>query len=81
MGLDAEIVHPSGIIGPFEPSKGHITQMLVTFCEHAHRGVDGRILHSDVPDVAEGILSAARPRKVRGDCYFFQQRYTVKGPV
>ena len=58
-GLNAVMVHPSGIIGPDDYSNTHMTQMLVDFAEHRiPGGVNGGYDFVDVRDVAKAIIAA-----------------------
>lgn len=74
-GLDAVVVHPSGIVGPFDDGRNHIIQLIKTF-------LDGKLLGSvtggydfvDVRDVAKGCIFAADKGR-RGDCYILSNQY------
>lgn len=78
-GLDAIIVHPSGIIGPFDNGRNHITQFIQLYLSgKLPGGVTGGYDFVDVRDVALGCLSAAKNGK-KGDCYILSNRYfTIK---
>ena len=78
-GLDASVVHPSGIIGPFDPGHGHLTQLVIDYCKGSlTAGVKGGYDFVDVRDVADGVLSCCNVGK-RGECYFLTNRcYTLK---
>lgn len=75
LGLNATIVHPSGIIGPNDYGSGHLTQLIRDF-------VDGRLTACikggydfvDVRDVAKGILLASDIGKA-GKCYILSGHY------
>lgn len=78
-GLDAVVVHPSGIIGPNDYGFGNLTQLVLDF-------IDGRLGVTikggydfvDIRDVTEGILTAAEKGRI-GECYILSnQFYTVK---
>ncbi len=74
-GLDASVVHPSGICGPFDHGRGHITQLLIDYCSGALRvGVRGGFDFVDVRDVADGILACCE-KGARGACYILSNRY------
>ncbi len=75
-GLDAVVVHPSGIIGPFDRyGSNHIVQMMGLYMKHRLPvGVRGGYDFVDVRDVAEGILLAAEKGR-RGECYILSNRY------
>ena len=78
-GLDAIVVHPSGIIGPNDYGCGNLTQLVLDF-------IDGRLAVTikggydfvDIRDVTEGILAAMEKGR-KGECYILSnQFYTVK---
>lgn len=74
-GLNACIVHPSGIIGPNDYSGTHLTQLIIDYAKGrltacVHGGYD----FVDVRDVAEGILSACTLGKP-GECYILSNKY------
>ncbi len=74
-GLDATVVHPSGIIGPNDYPIGHTTSLIIEYC----RGrlpicMEGGYDFVDVRDVAGGIISAASQGE-KGDCYILSNRY------
>jgi len=74
-GLDAVIVHPSGIIGPNDYSDTYLTQMIVDYMENRiPAAVNGGYDFVDVRDVANGILSAAEKGKT-GDCFLLTNKY------
>ncbi len=78
-GLDAVVVHPSGIVGPYDSGNNHIVQ-LISMCISGRlpAGVTGGYDFVDVRDVAKGCLEAAG-RGVKGSCYILSNRYfTVK---
>lgn len=68
-GLDASVVHPSGIIGPGDYGHGHLTQLVMDFLDGRLTAcVKGGYDFVDVRDVTDGILrcvDAGRP----GECY------------
>ncbi len=74
-GLDASVVHPSGIVGPGDYGHGHITQMVKDYVE-GRLGVciDGGYDFVDIRDVVAGILAAAE-KGARGRCYILSNRY------
>lgn len=75
-GLNAVIVHPSGIIGPFDRSKSnHLVQMMSLYVKHhLPAGVRGGYDFVDVRDVADGILLAAKNGRP-SECYILSNRY------
>jgi dihydroflavonol-4-reductase len=79
-GLDAVVVHPSGIAGPGDFGRTHFTQLVVDYLGGKLRAyVAGGYDFVDVRDVAAGILAAAERGK-RGECYILSNRYvTVRG--
>jgi len=74
-GLDAVIVHPSGIIGPNDYNNTHLTQMVIDYMENrVPAAVNGGYDFVDVRDVASGILKAAEKGK-KGDCFLLTNKY------
>ncbi len=78
-GLNATVVHPSGIIGPNDLGNGHLTHVIIDFLNSKLTAiVKGGYDFVDVRDVARGILAAAE-RGRAGECYILSNRYlTVK---
>lgn len=74
-GLDAVIVHPSGIIGPYDYGNGHTTQMIIDYLEgRLTAAIDGGYDFVDVRDVADGIISAVDNGR-SGETYILSNRY------
>lgn len=74
-GLDACVVHPSGITGPFDYGAGHITQLVTDFYNGSlTAGIDGGYDFVDVRDVAKGIISCCQKGK-SGECYILSNNY------
>ena len=74
-GLPAVIVHPSGIIGPYDPGRNHLVQLVRDFMKGKLAVcVRGGYDFVDVRDVAEGCLLAAE-RGVPGQCYILSGHY------
>lgn len=74
-GLDAVIVHPSGILGPYDASGNHLVQMVRDYMEGKLPAcVEGGYDFVDVRDVADGCLSAAEFGRT-GECYILSNRY------
>jgi dihydroflavonol-4-reductase len=74
-GLDATIIHPSGIIGPNDYGHGHLTQMVISYLNGSLTAcVEGGYDFVDVRDVASGVIAAAEKGK-RGECYILSNRY------
>lgn len=74
-GLNAVIVHPSGIIGPYDDGQNHLVQ-LIRLCVSGRLPacVAGGYDFVDVRDVARGCLLALDKGKA-GDCYILSNRY------
>jgi len=74
-GLDAVLVHPSGITGPNDYSDTHLTQMVIDYMEkRIPAAVKGGYDFVDVRDVASGIIKAAEKGKA-GDCFLLSNKY------
>lgn len=74
-GLNASVVHPSGICGPFDYGRGHITQLFKDYCRGTlTAGVNGAYDFCDVRDVADGILSCMERGK-QGECYILSGNF------
>ena len=74
-GLDAIIVHPSGIIGPEDYSNTHLTQVLIDFFRgKLPASVKGGYNFVDVRDVCDGILAALNKGR-KGECYLLTGDY------
>ena len=74
-GLNACIVHPSGIIGPNDYSDTHLTQLILDIANGSLRAcVKGGYDFVDVRDVADGVISACKNGK-KGECYILSNRY------
>ena len=80
-GLDALVVHPSGIIGPNAQKSGNIAQMITAFLRGQFRAViKGGYDFVDVRDVAAGVVSAA-DRGRPGECYILSTRWIGMGEL
>ncbi|SHJ22385.1 NAD-dependent epimerase/dehydratase family protein [Parasporobacterium paucivorans] len=74
-GLNASVVHPSGICGPYDNGAGHLTQLVLDFYKgRLVAGTTGGYDFVDVRDVAAGILSCCLNGKA-GECYILSNRY------
>lgn len=74
-GLDAVVVHPSGIIGPGDYGRGHTTQLVMDYLDgRLTAGINGGYDFVDVRDVADGTISAAINGK-SGECYILSSQY------
>jgi dihydroflavonol-4-reductase len=78
-GLDAVILCPSGIIGPYDYKVSEMGQLMLDFIEGRLKAyIDGAYDFADVRDVATGhILAAEKGRK--GECYILSgHRITIE---
>lgn len=74
-GLDAVIVHPSGIIGPYDEGNNHMVQLIKSYISNKlPAGVTGGYDFVDVRDVAMGCITAV-DKGVKGECYILSNRY------
>ncbi|MGI5976378.1 MAG: NAD-dependent epimerase/dehydratase family protein [Candidatus Limivicinus sp.] len=78
-GLDIVVVHPSGIIGPYDRSNNHLVQMISEYIKGSLPAcVKGGYDFVDVRDVAKGCLLALQKGKP-GSCYILSNRhYEIK---
>ncbi|NCB92097.1 MAG: NAD-dependent epimerase/dehydratase family protein [Clostridia bacterium] len=68
-GLNACVVHPSGIMGPEDYAIGETTKTVIEIINGAMpAGISGSFNLADVRDLAAGVISAA-DRGQKGDCY------------
>ncbi len=59
-GFPITIVHPSGIIGPYDYKKGYMTQMIMMYLnKELSTRIEGQYDFVDVRDVSEGIYKLA----------------------
>ena len=74
-GLDAVIVHPSGVVGPYDFKMSRMGAVLLDL---VHRRlpalIDGGYNWVDVRDVVAGMLAAERKGR-RGECYLLTGRW------
>ena len=76
-GLNACIVHPSGIVGPEDYNLGSVSSMIISYCRgRLPLGVEGGYDFVDVRDVASGILACCE-RGVPGECYILSSEYVT----
>ncbi len=74
-GFNVSVVHPSGMIGPFDAGKGHMNALVKAYYQgRMIFGVAGGYDFVDVRDVAAGVLAAAERGK-RGECFILSNRY------
>lgn len=68
-GLNACVVHPSGILGPEDPAVGETTKTVIDIINGAMpMGIDGSFNLCDVRDLAAGTIAAADKGR-KGHCY------------
>lgn len=73
--LEVCVIHPSGIIGPYDYGHGHMTGMVEEYCKgRLLAGMIGGYDFVDVRDVVGGIISCA-DRGRSGECYILSNRY------
>ena len=74
-GLNASVVHPSGICGPYDYGRGHLTTLIVDYCKHRlTAAIRGGYDFVDVRDVADGIFACCEKGRP-GECYILSNRY------
>lgn len=74
-GLDARVVHPSGIIGPGDISGGYMTETIMSYLKgYFPCAVEGGYDFVDVRDVADGIIRCIERGK-RGETYILSNEY------
>ncbi len=74
-GLNACVLHPSGIIGPNDYPGGHTSAFIVDYCKGRLAScISGGYDFVDVRDVANGIILACHHGK-RGQCYILSNRF------
>ena len=78
-GLNVNIVHPSGISGPYDNGRGHLTTLVIDYYKgRLSAGMKGGYDFVDVRDVTDGIISCCE-KGIPGECYILSNRYfTVK---
>jgi dihydroflavonol-4-reductase len=74
-GLDASLIFPSGICGPFDYARGIVTRLLVDCCHgKLPVGVQGGYDFVDVRDVAKGVVNCCSVGK-KGEGYILSNQY------
>lgn len=74
-GLDACVVHPSGISGPYDKGRGHLTMLVTDYYNRSlTSGINGGYDFVDVRDVAKGIIECCEKGRA-GECYILSNRY------
>lgn len=69
LGLNASIVHPSGILGPEDFAVGETTRTLIQIINgEMPAGIDGTFNLCDVRDLAQGTIAAIEKGR-SGECY------------
>ena len=78
-GLNASILHPSGMSGPFDNGRGYLTTLVIDYCKgRLTAAINGGYDFVDVRDVTEGIIACCEKGK-RGECYILSNKYfTIK---
>lgn len=75
LGLNAVVVQPSGILGPYDSSRNHLVQMVSDYRKgRLPACVRGGYDIVDVRDVAQGCLLAAEKGRT-GECYILSGKY------
>ena len=76
-GLDAVVVHPSGIIGPARHPSGSMLHMIAHYTQKGMPvAVRGGYDFVDVRDVASGVIKASQKGK-SGECYILCNRFVT----
>ena len=74
-GLNASVVLPSAITGPFDKGRGHITVLVIDYYKkQLTAGINGGYDFVDVRDVADGIISCCEKGK-KGESYILSNKY------
>ena len=74
-GLNAVVVHPSGIIGPYDYNIGHTTRLIVDYVNgRLTAAIKGGYDFVDVRDVVDGIISCV-DKGTSNECYILSNRY------
>ena len=75
LGLPAVVVHPSGIIGPYDTQRNHLVALIKDYTSGKLPAcVRGGYDFVDVRDVAAGCLSAVSKGKI-GECYILSNEH------
>lgn len=77
--LNACIIHPSGIIGPYDYGNSHLTELVREVSNgKLFATVKGGYDFVDVRDVADAIITASK-KDNKGECYILSNKYiTIK---
>ena len=78
-GLDAVIVHPTGVVGPFDFKISEMGQLVLDFIRGRLKAyLDGAYDFADVRDVARGLILAGRKGR-KGESYILSgERVSIK---
>lgn len=77
-GLSANIIHPSGICGPYH-GRGNLTSLVLDYMNNQLPiGTQGGYDFVDVRDVSYGILSCIENGNSWGVLYLSNEYYSVK---
>lgn len=78
-GLDASIILPSGMVGPYDVGNNHLTRLIINYMKGSLPfGIKGAYDFVDVRDVAHGIISLSQLKEKNEIFILSNQRYTVK---
>lgn len=79
MGLNASVVHPSGILGPLDHAVGETTRTLIKIIKgEMPIGMQGSFNLCDVRDLAAGCIAAVDKGR-KGECYILaNEEVTLK---
>ena len=73
-GLNACVVHPSGILGPNDPAIGETTHTVIQILDGKMPiGINGSFCLCDVRDLAHGCIEAVKKGR-KGECYILGNR-------
>lgn len=76
-GLSLSVVHPSGILSPYDRGRSHISAAILSYCRgRLPVAVQGGYDFVDVRDVASGILACAEQGR-SGECYILSGHYAT----
>jgi len=78
-GLDAVILHPTGVIGPYEYTLSNMGQLIIDFMKRKlFAYIDGTYDFVDVRDVAHGIILASEKGRSGENYILSGEQITVK---
>lgn len=74
-GLNASVVHPSGITGPYDAGRGYLTTLIIHYCKRKlTSAIRGGFDFVDVRDVSKGVI-ACTEKGAPGECYILSNKY------